>query len=368
MSSKSYFFAGGGTGGHIYPAIAIAEQIVKFEPQAKVHFFISTRIIDSKILSGTNFGYTLLPGVGFSFRPDKLFKFYGLFLKSCKLAKEKIAASDNAVVIGVGGYVAAPVCLAGHKLGAKVKLLNVDVKPGRANKLIKRWADEVFVQFGETEQYFNRRGTKINVFGCPLRNGFARADANKAKNELGLDSDKKTLVVTGASSGSVSINEAVCSLLGELDEYADEWQIVHLTGENNFDNVKARYRDAKINVKVLDYYDDMASLLAGADLVIGRSGAGSVAEYAAAGVASICMPYPHHKDRQQYFNAEKLVEAGAAVVVDDLPDEKERREWLWEELEALLKDCDRRAGMSRACELVAGKGAAEKIAKKLLGL
>ncbi len=89
MSSKSYFFAGGGTGGHIYPAIGIAEQIVKLEPAAKIHFFISMRIIDSKILSGTNFDYTLLPAVGFSFRPDKLFKFYGLFLTSCKLAKEK---------------------------------------------------------------------------------------------------------------------------------------------------------------------------------------------------------------------------------------------------------------------------------------
>jgi len=102
-----------------------------------------------------------------------------------------------------------------------------------------------------------------------------------------------------------------------------------LTGRANFDEVVRRYGDAKIAHKVIDYYDDMANLLAAADLVIGRSGAVSVAEYAAAGVPSICMPYPYHKDMHQYLNAGKLVEAGAAIIVDDVPDEKDRREWLW---------------------------------------
>ena len=110
----------------------------------------------------------------------------------------------------------------------------------------------------------------------------------------------------------------------------------------------------------------MPNLLTAADLVIGRSGAVSVAEYAAAGAVSICMPYPHHKDRQQYLNADKLVEAGAAIIVDDLPDAAERADWLWEELELLLKDDDRRQQMKKNCFAIANTQAASKIAEKLL--
>jgi len=110
----------------------------------------------------------------------------------------------------------------------------------------------------------------------------------------------------------------------------------------------------------------MANLLAGADLVIGRSGAVSVAEYAAAGVPSICMPYPYHRDRHQYLNAGKLVEAGAAIIVDDLSDAKERAQWLWEGLEELMKGDEKREEMAKNCEAIANKDAASRIAEKLV--
>ena len=110
----------------------------------------------------------------------------------------------------------------------------------------------------------------------------------------------------------------------------------------------------------------MANLLSITDLVIGRSGAVSVAEYAAAGVPSICMPYPYHKDRHQYLNAGKLVEAGAGIIVDDLPDANDRAEWLWEELEELLKNDEKRREMRESCEKIGGKDAALKIAERLL--
>ncbi len=112
----------------------------------------------------------------------------------------------------------------------------------------------------------------------------------------------------------------------------------------------------------------MPDLLSAAELAIGRSGAVSVAEYAAAEVPSICMPYPYHKDRHQYLNAGKLVEAGAAIIVDDVPDATDRREWLWEELEVLLKDDAKRLEMKQGCKDVANKTAATKIAERILGL
>jgi len=366
MGSNCFFFAGGGTGGHIYPAIAVAEQIAKLEPTAKIRFFCSTRDIDSRILKQAGFEYISLPAKGLSAGLGELVGFCSSFLKSYKIAKEVIAANPNAKVIGVGGFVAGPVCFATHRLNVPVVLLNVDILPGRANKIIGRWADEIFVQFEKTEQYFAKTKAKINVVGCPLRSGFLNPQPYKAIEELGLDKNKKTLLITGASSGSENINRTVCSLLEKLDSFADDWQIMHLTGENNYDKVSSKYSGVKIKHKVLGYFDDMPNLLAATDLVIGRSGAVSVAEYAAAGVPSICMPYPYHKDKHQYLNAGKLVQAGAAVIVDDLPDEKDRAEWLWQELQELMKDDEKRREMKDKCAAIAKKEAALKIADRLL--
>ena len=368
MPSKSFFFAGGGTGGHIYPAVAVAEKIAQLDPAAKIHFFISQRDIDKHVLSKTSFEYTPLPAVGLSVRPDKLWRFCKLFLSSSKIASDSIRKSANPVVIGIGGYVAAPVCRAAHKLKIPVMLLNVDIVPGKANKLIVRWAKQIFVQFDETADYFGRHKNKVAVVGCPLRSAFEKPNPEKAIAALGLDKNKKILLITGASSGSQNINRAVCSLLYNLSFFADDWQIVHLTGKANYDEVKAKYAGTMIKYKVIDYYDDMADLLSAADLLIGRSGAVSVAEYAAASVPSICMPYPYHKDLHQYLNAGKLVEAGAAVIVDDVENEKDRNEWLWEELEPLLKNNNARLLMKQACKSVARPDAAHKIAEVLLAV
>jgi UDP-N-acetylglucosamine--N-acetylmuramyl-(pentapeptide) pyrophosphoryl-undecaprenol N-acetylglucosamine transferase len=245
-------------------------------------------------------------------------------------------------------------------------LLNVDIVPGRANRLIARWASRIFLQFEEAGRYLTRYGAKVEVVGCPLRSGFANPQPGKVVEQLGLDREKKILLITGASSGSENINTAVCSLLGKLDAFANEWQIVHLAGQNNAARVESWYRGVKIGYIILGYFDDMASLLAAADLVIGRSGAVSVAEFAAAAVPSICMPYPYHKDRHQCLNAGKLVEAGAAIIVDDLPDEKDRAEWLWEELEGLMRDNEKRREMKENCLAFAKKDAALKIAEKLI--
>jgi UDP-N-acetylglucosamine--N-acetylmuramyl-(pentapeptide) pyrophosphoryl-undecaprenol N-acetylglucosamine transferase len=258
--------------------------------------------------------------------------------------------------------------------------LNVDIVPGRANKINARWADEIFVQFKETAEYFARRKgfpfcylfakwgpkKKVSVVGCPIRSGFKNPQPDRAIEQLDLDRNKKVLLITGASSGSENINKAVCSLLDKLAAFADDWQIVHLAGKNNYEKVYSQYSDARISYKVISYFDDMPDLLAAADLVIGRSGAVSVAEYAAAAVPSICMPYPYHKDKHQYLNAGKLVEVGAAIIVDDLPDEKDGSEWLWEELERLMKDQKTRQVMEEGCRIIANPYADRKIAEQLL--
>jgi UDP-N-acetylglucosamine--N-acetylmuramyl-(pentapeptide) pyrophosphoryl-undecaprenol N-acetylglucosamine transferase len=340
MGDKRFFFAGGGTGGHIYPAVAVAEKISRLEPTARIHFFCSPRSIDARILKQTGFEYTMLPAKGFSVRLGKLIGFCSSFVKSYAIAREAIADSKNAVVTGLGGFVAGPVCLAAHRRKVPIAVLNVDIVPGRANKIIGRWAEEIFVQFEDTGRYFARSGAKVNVVGCPLRSGFSNPEPNRAIEQLGLDRGKKILLITGASSGSENINAAVCSLLEKLDAFADYWQVVHLAGVGNYEKVKGRCANAKISYKV--------------------------AEYAAASVPSICMPYPYHRDRHQYLNAGKLAEAGAAVIVDDLPDERKRAERLWEQLEELMKDEEKRQQMAKRCNEIANLQADSRIAEKLL--
>ncbi|MBN1391468.1 MAG: UDP-N-acetylglucosamine--N-acetylmuramyl-(pentapeptide) pyrophosphoryl-undecaprenol N-acetylglucosamine transferase, partial [Sedimentisphaerales bacterium] len=276
MSDKSFFFAGGGTGGHIYPAMAVAERMLQLQPDAKVRLFCSNLSIDLRILSKTNFVHAGLPISRFSIKPAPLIKFCISFLESYQIAKRAFVNNKDAVVIGVGGFVSLPVCLAAHKLNVPIVLMNVDIVPGRANKLIAKWADKIFVQFEDTRKYFGKNAAKVEVVGCPLRTGFDNPQPEKAKSELGLEQQKKILLITGASSGSEHINQAVCSLLENLAAFADQWQVVHLTGRGHFENVQRSYLGAKISTRAVDYFDDMQDLLAAADLVIGRSGAVSV--------------------------------------------------------------------------------------------
>lgn len=368
MSIRSVFFAGGGTGGHIYPALAVAEKIAEISSDTRIHFFCSQRQIDSSILSKTDFEFTALPAIGLCGNPVGAVRFLKRFYDSYKIAKKKIAEADDAAVVAVGGFVAGPVGYAAKRLGVPLKLINVDIVPGKANKLLARWAEEAFLQYEETVEFFTKKGVKAYVVGCPLRNGFDGQDQGDIREELGLDKNKKILLITGASSGAANINNAVCANLENMSGFADNWQIVHLTGTANFDTVTARYQQAKIENKVLGYFDDMGRLLKEADIVIGRSGAVSVAEFETAGAAVICMPYPYHKDRHQYLNAAKLVDAGAAVIVDDVSDETDRAGWLWDELSELMSDSGRLGQMKKCAEKLAGKKAAMKIAEKILSM
>ena len=199
----------------------------------------------------------------------------GSYYKSKRILR---ASTGNAVVIGTGGFVSVPAVLAAAKLDIPVVLVNVDIVPGRANKLLARFASRIFTQFAETAECFGKYSKRIEQTGCPLREGFGKTDGGKAIEKLNLDENKKTLVVTGASSGAKNINNAVCKILPELTEFADTWQVVHLTGMADYERVKAAAGYTKIRYQVVDYYDDSADLYAAADLIVGRAGAVSVAE------------------------------------------------------------------------------------------
>ncbi|MCK4959736.1 MAG: UDP-N-acetylglucosamine--N-acetylmuramyl-(pentapeptide) pyrophosphoryl-undecaprenol N-acetylglucosamine transferase, partial [Planctomycetes bacterium] len=201
--NTAFFFAGGGTGGHIYPGIAIAERIAELSPDSAISFFCSERPIDSHILSAGGFDFVKLPAQGFALRPVSLFRFISGLIKSVRIARQQMSqATGRRVVIATGGFVSVPVAIAAARLGADVLLVNVDSIPGKANKLIARYASRAFVQFEATKEWFSSRKIDVSVVGCPLRADFDHADGKRAIADLGLDETKKTLVVTGASSGA----------------------------------------------------------------------------------------------------------------------------------------------------------------------
>ena len=316
MDGRHYFFAGGGTGGHIYPALAVAEQITKKNDGSSILFFCSSREIDARILSQSGYEFLPLPAIGFSKSPKRLLQFCMQLVKSYYFVKHILMPlRKNAVIIGTGGFVTAPVVFAAKSLGIPIYLINVDTVPGKANRVLARYAKKVFVQFEQSQSFFPNRD--VEVVGCPLRSDFQSPSRHKAFSDLALEEDKKVLLITGASSGSANINNAMISILPELALFANDWQVVHLTGMLHIDEVKQAIEGLDITYHAVDYYDDMPSLLAAADVVVGRAGAVSIAEFAAAGKPAICLPYPYHKDNHQKKNAQVLVDAGAAVIVDD---------------------------------------------------
>jgi UDP-N-acetylglucosamine--N-acetylmuramyl-(pentapeptide) pyrophosphoryl-undecaprenol N-acetylglucosamine transferase len=362
---KHIFFAGGGTGGHLYPALAVAEQVKKLDTDNEITFFCSSRAVDSRVLTPSGFEFLPLPAEGLGLSPKQFIRFYGGFIKSYYFVKHLLASVRNdAVVVGTGGFVCAPVVFAARKLNIPVYLINVDIVPGKANRLLGRLSKKVFVQFENTLGCFKPH--KAVVTGCPLRSGFLKPDRMAAVTALGLDTDKKTLLITGASSGSRDINDAILKILPRLERFSADWQIVHLTGQANFKDVAGQVKDSCITYMPVEYYDDMPNLYAAADLIVGRSGAVSVAEYAAAAKPCICIPYPYHKDNHQFLNAEQLTRPGAAVIAaQDLKNPARFTECLEKLLLELMSDDQRREKMSSNAAACAKTNAAEIIAKKL---
>ena len=368
MQRTQFFFSGGGTGGHIYPALAIAEELARRHPKAQPVFFCSSRAVDARILARTAYEFFPLPAEGFSSNPIQAIRFGAQFLKSYAFAKQILqAVRRQAVVMGTGGFVSAPVILAAHSLKIPIYILNVDYVPGKANRLLARFAQNIFTQFSETADDLPKYKERFTAVGCPLRCSFAAPNPENARRTLGLDANKKILLVTGASSGSLSINQAMVRLLPKLADFTGRWQVVHLTGQAHYETMKAAAASAAIAYHIVDYFDEMADLYAASDIIIGRSGAVSVAEYAAAGRAAICLPYPYHKDKHQHLNASGLVNAGGAVIVEDIVgDVDTTAAVLLEALRNLMTNDTLRAQMAAAAGTCARLDAAAKIADRLL--
>jgi UDP-N-acetylglucosamine--N-acetylmuramyl-(pentapeptide) pyrophosphoryl-undecaprenol N-acetylglucosamine transferase len=357
--------AGGGTGGHLYPGLALAEALRRIEPDADVAFSCTRRPIDRKILAGSGYPFTEIGARPFNLRPWTWPWFLVSLVRSGNQARRRLREYCPDVVVGLGGYGSYAAARVGQKYGVATALLNPDIAAGRANRRLGRWVDLAFCQFQETVADFGDRG---RLTGCPVRPSLLGATRAEGLAEFGLDPARRTLLVTGASLGARTVNVAMLAVLKDRG-LPDGWQVLHLAGHGEYEEVARAYRDSvKVPAVVRPYAERMGLAYAAADLVVARAGASTVAEILAVGLPAIFLPYPFHRDQHQMRQARALESLGAAVVVEDRPGDPAT----WQDLaKVLFAGATDPAALARLAEKARAAGrpnAAEDIARQILQL
>jgi UDP-N-acetylglucosamine--N-acetylmuramyl-(pentapeptide) pyrophosphoryl-undecaprenol N-acetylglucosamine transferase len=367
--SSAYLFAGGGTGGHIYPALAIIEQLQSLDPSAHCELLVSDRPNDRAILEPLNIPFAPLPAKPFGSRPKSLLRFLTSWGPSVRQTRETIRrlkqSHDRVVVIAMGGFVAAPAARAGHCEHCPVILVNLDAVPGKANELIARKAHAIYSAC-DIEGHPSWTRVPPIVRASTLKH----IDQSDARARFGLDPYTHTLLITGGSTGAQSLNRFLAAFVKAHPESLAGWQIIHQTGKQIDDTelnaLRAIYRDANISAWVEHYIDDMGAAYAAADLGIGRCGAGTVAECWGASLPSMFLPYPYHKDQHQLHNAKPLLAIDGAIACTDHIDPETNMRSHASTLVELLTQPDRRAHMRSALQSLGDPDGARRIAQALV--
>jgi UDP-N-acetylglucosamine--N-acetylmuramyl-(pentapeptide) pyrophosphoryl-undecaprenol N-acetylglucosamine transferase len=316
MIGNRYVFAGGGTGGHLFPGLAVADALRRRDPGAEITFFTTTRALDRQLLETAAYGQIVQPVRPFTLHPLRFPAFWWSWHESVRAARAYLRKQRPRAVLGLGGYAAGPPVVAARKLGIRTAILNPDAIPGRANRHLAQHADLVVLQWEVSRACFPD-GTNCQVLGCPIRGEFAAADGARGRRRFELDPHRPLLLVTGASQGAHTVNLAVLHTWPDFHAAHPDWQLLHLTGPADEAEVRAAYAAAECPAHVLGFTHEMPLALAAADLVIARAGASTLAELAVLSKPSILLPYPYHRDRHQHANARVLVDRGAARLLDD---------------------------------------------------
>lgn len=365
MEPTHYLLAGGGTGGHLFPGIAVARALRRLQPEASITFFTTSRPLDRELLGAQRWAQHPQPVRPFPSRPWHWPGFLRAWRASVRAARQFIREHRVTAVLGLGGYAAAPPVLAAAQLGVRRAILNPDAVPGRANRWLARRAELVVLQW-ETSVGCLPPGVRTAVLGCPIREEFASADAVAGRRHFGLDPARPVLLVTGASQGARSINQVMHLVWPAFVRDRPDWQLLHLSGPADEASTRSAYQAAGAAGLVLAFTHDMPLALAAADVVVSRAGASTLAELCAVGRAAVLLPYPYHRDRHQHANAQVLVEAGAALMLEDRIDPRRNAPALRAALE-LLAEPAARQHMAAAARTLARPRAAHDVATWLAG-
>jgi len=355
--------AGGGTGGHLYPGIAVARELLSRQPGAEISFAGTARGIESRVVPREGFALDLIRSGGLKGKSiaDRV---RGAWLVPLGLidAARIIAARKPDLVIGVGGYSSGPVVLVAAIQGVPTMVLEQNAVPGLTNRLLAPVVRAAAVTFESTVSFF---GSKAFVSGNPVRPEFLAA-AGSQKESAGDDQTSEIRVlVFGGSQGAHAINLAMVEAAARLATGGLHLRLTHQTGERDVELVRAAYREAGLQAVVEPFLYDMGRQLAAADLIVCRAGATTLAEITAAGRAAVLVPLPTATDDHQRKNAEALAGAGAAEV---LLQKDMTGATLADRIEALARDGGRRERMAEAAHVLARPDAARVIVDRALQL
>jgi len=353
--------AAGGTGGHLYPGLAIAEEWMRTHPDSNVVFVGTARGPEAQAVPRAGFELRTISARGFPRRPGLAWfrATFGL-LRALGQSFRLIVELKPHVVLGTGSYVSAPVLLIARLFGIPVIIQEQNSIPGATNRWLNLIATEVHISFVESRGYF-RRKNNLRVSGNPIRRSLLRQDRQTAYEAFSLDPEKRTLFVFGGSRGAQSINRAVQGALERL-KHLTQLQVIWQTGSEDFEAIEPRFRNFPLRVRVFPYLEAIEKAYAVADIAICRAGAMTIAELAACGVPAILVPYPYATRDHQTHNARGLLDRDAAEVIAD---KDLSPEILAGKVEALLRDEARLRRLSRNARAFARVDAAQRIARSM---
>jgi len=361
----SVLFAGGGSGGHISPGLAIAEALREADPRIECIFAPSTREIDRSMLQQAGAEFIPMPARPLARSPRGILECWRGYHATVTATRKLLSAHRIDRVVALGGFVSAPVVSAARRVGLPVLLLNLDRVPGLANRMVARKATTVLSAV-QTIQH----GTHWPAVGLPIRRSARAASTPEAsRTALGLDPRRETLLITGASQGARTINELVHLIARDLGDALASWQVLHLCGDEHLvPSLQAQWNDAGITVQVRSFLHEMGQAWGAASLCISRAGANSVAEAWAGAVPTIFLPYPHHRDMHQLHNAEPMVATGGAIIVEDRRDADSTRSDLEPRLRHLVESGEERTRMRAALVRESPGNVAAQVARTVIEL
>lgn len=357
MKPLRVIIAAGGTGGHIFPALALAEEIRIRRSDADILFIGTPRGLEEKVFAGNGFPLRILNMRGLIRGWDPMdvirnlalpFQLVSVMGKAWKIVRE----FHPDAVIGCGGYVTGPVLVAAAMQHIPTLVQEQNSRPGRTTLWLSHLVDEVHITYEESERFFSPKG-KLVVSGNPVRHNMQTMDRRAAAQNLGLDPDRKTLLVIGGSLGARSINRAMSQMAETLSSRV---QILWQTGPAEFEALTKRFA-GRSGIYVHAFVDNMAAAYSAADLVVCRAGAMTLAELTMMGKAAILVPYPYAADNHQEYNAKSLVVRNAAIVVRDSEIDLQ----LKSRIDELIDDDPRRNAMAACSASLRRPDAAQRI-------
>lgn len=351
--------AGGGTGGHLFPGIAVAEEFLARSADNEVLFVGTERGIEARVLPHLGYRLELIGAAGIRGKSGfAQLKGMAMLMHAYSQSRKILKAFQPDLVLGVGGYASGPLVLASRGLQIPRFIHEQNAIPGLTNKVLSMVAEQVFVSLDESSKYFPRHKTLVT--GNPLRRQILQAiEAPGAQ----LRDEKRRLLVFGGSGGAHSINMAMTKVLPHLSELMDRMEIRHQTGEKDVEAVTQAYKEHGFQGEVTPFINDMAAAYRWADLIVCRAGATTIAEITACGKACIFIPFPHATDDHQRKNAEALLKKGAGFMLTEIELTPERLAGMIREL---VNDPERLETVGRCARSLARTDAAKVIVDEMV--